>query len=274
MRTIKRLFALGLALLLWAGCAYAGDFTTVSELRQQAAGGWERGEVLIPEVEKVPVFVVRSGDAEDPLRLTVGVFDEAQSGAFVQAVRYGKQPSHTALAGGLTLEEAQAALNGELQRLVGKSTEDYGLIWTEIAQWQNMETWLLYYGQKFYGLTSFSHGLTMDARTQDYHHLIIPHAQAQEILLDDVPLLSWPAVRESVEAYLDERRQCTPESLELGYLMPRADSVGMLVPVWHLGLTMPGGFEEVYFSAQTGEEILWKGNAYLLPEPFGWEAVR
>lgn len=274
MRTIKRLFALGLALLLWAGCAYAGDFTTVSELRRQAAGGWERGEVRIPEVERVPVLTVRSSETEDPLVLTIGVFDETQSGAFVQAVRYGKQPSHTALAGGLTLEEAQAALNGELQRLVGKSTEDYGLIWTEIAQWQNMETWLLYYGQKFYGLTSFSHGLTMDARTQDYHHLIIPHAQAQEIIFDDVPLISWPAVQKSVETYLDARRQGVPESLELGYLMPRADSVGMLVPVWHLGLTMPGGFEEVYFSAQTGEEILWKGNAYLLPEPFGWEAVR
>lgn len=274
MRTSKRLFALWLALMLCIGCAHAEDWVTVGQLRQQAAGGWERGEVRIPEVEKVPVFVVRSGDAEDPLRLSVGVFDEAQSGAFVQSTRYGKRPSHTALTGGLTLQEAQAILNDELQRLVGKTTDDYGLIWTEIAQWKHMETWLLYYGQKFYGLTSFSHGLTLDARTQDYHYLIIPHAQAQEILLDDVPLLSWPAVRESVEAYLDERGQCTPESLELGYLMPRADSVGVLVPVWHLGLTTPGGYQEVYFSAQTGAEIPWKESAYLLPEPFAWEAVR
>ena len=48
----------------------------------------------------------------------------------------------------------------------------------------------------------------------------------------------------------------------------------LLVPVWHLGLISPGGFEEVYFSAQTGKEVSWRGNKYLLPEPFGWDAIQ
>ena len=100
------------------------------------------------------------------------------------------------------LEAAQKVLNNELNRLLGKSIEDYGLIWTEIAKWSNMESWLLYYGQKINGATCFNAGLTMDIRTRNYHHLIIPHYEVKETVYNDVPLAAWPVIEEAVEKCL------------------------------------------------------------------------
>lgn len=278
MKIAKRLFVLLLALLLCAGYAGAEAYVTVSELRRQAADGWDKCEVVIPAVDKVPVLTLQadSQSQDNPLMLTVGTFDESKSGKFVKSVRYGKTPSHAALTNGLTLENAQAILNDELKRLVGKGIDDYGLIWTEIAEWKNMETWLLYYGQRFFGLTSFGHNtsLTIDVRTQDYHHLIIPHYEAKEIVYEDVPLAAWPVIEEAVEKYLSSHKSGTPESLELGYLVRENDSEEMLVPVWHLGLTTPDGFKDVNFSAQTGEEVQWTGKEYIFPEVFSWEAAQ
>lgn len=278
MKIAKRLFVLLLTLMLCAGYANAEAYVTVFELRQQAANGWAKGEVIIPAVDKVPIFTLQvdSQEQDNPLVLTVSSFDESQSGRFVNSVRYGKTPSHTALVNGLTMEEAQTILNDELTRLVGKSIADYDLIWTEIAEWKNMETWLLYYGQKFFGLTSFAHStsLTMDVRTQDYHHLIIPHYEAKEIVYEDVPLVAWSVIENAVEKYLSSHKRGTPETLELGYLMQENGEESLLVPVWHLGLVSSGGFEEVYFSAQTGEEVPWRGNKYILPEPFRWQDVK
>lgn len=276
---MKKVLCMLLIMMLCAGCACAEGYVSVADLRQQVeVTGWDKCEVILPAVDAVPVFTLQA-DAlaqDNPLVLTVGTFDEAQSGKFVNSVRYGKSPSHTALVNGLALEEAQVILNDELIRLVGKSMDDYGLIWTEIAEWKNMETWLLYYGQKFFGLTSFAHStsLTMDVRTQDYHHLIIPHYEAKEIVYEDVPLAAWSVIEEAVEKYLSSHKRGTPETLELGYLMQENGEDSLLVPVWHLGLTMPGGFEEVYFSAQTGEEVPWRGNKYILPEPFGWDTAK
>lgn len=278
MKIAKRLFVLLMTLLLCAGYASAEAYVTVSELRRQAANGWDKGEVIIPTVDKVPVLTLQAGSQsqDNPLMLTVGTFDESQSGKFVKSVRYGKTPSHIALTNGLTLEKAKTILNDELNRLVGKAIDDYGLIWTEIAEWKNMETWLLYYGQKFFGLTSFGHNtsLTIDIRTQDYHHLIIPHYEAKEIIYEDVPLAAWPVIKEAVEKYLSSHKSGTPESLELGYLVQENGSEELLVPVWHLGLTGPDGFKEVNFSAQTGAEIEWIGDKYLFPELFGWETAQ
>lgn len=275
---MKKVLCMLLVLMLCAGYAGAECYVSVADLRRQVeTSGWDKGDVVIPAVEKVPVLTLQA-DAQtldNPLVLTVGAFDEAKSGKFVNAVRYGKTPSHTALVNGLTLEEAQTILNDELNRLVGKSIDDYGLIWTEIAEWKSMETWLLYYGQKFYGLTSFGHStsLTIDVRSQDYHHLIIPHYKVKEVIYEDIPMLAWAGIQEAVEREMHSRPQITAASLELGYLMQAADEGGCLIPVWHLGLTVPSGFEESYFSAQTGEPIQWKGNRYIVPAAFGWNAV-
>lgn len=201
---MKKVLCMMLMLMLCAGCAEAESYVSVADLRRQVeTSGWDKGDVVIPAVDKVPVLTLQAdAQAQDnPLVLTAGAFDEAKSGKFVNAVRYGKTPSHTALVNGLTLEEAQAILNDELNQLVGKSIDDYGLIWTEIAEWKNMETWLLYYGQKFYGLTVFAHSsaLTIDVRTQDYHHLIIPHHEVKEVIYEDIPLLAWTGIQEAVE---------------------------------------------------------------------------
>ena len=155
---MKKVLCMLLVMMLCAGCACAEGYVSVADLRQQVEEmRWDKCEVILPAVDAVPVFTVQA-DAlaqDNPLVLTGGPFDEAQSGTFVNSVRYGNTPSHTALVNGLTLKEAQFILNDELTQLVGKSIDDYGLIWTEIAEWKNMETWLLYYGQKFFGLTSF-----------------------------------------------------------------------------------------------------------------------
>lgn len=275
MKIVKGLLILLLGLSLCAGRAVAEEPATVSELRRQAASGWDKCEVLIPDVEKVPVFTLRTNAQEEPLVLEAGVFDEAQSGKFVASVRYGKTPPYTALRNGLTLEEAQSVLDRELNSHTGKGVEAYGLIWTEIARWQNMETWLLYYGQKFFGLTAFNFStLTMDARAPECYYMIVPLCEVGEIVWEDAPLASWATVKAAVEAYLLSREGGTPETLELGYLMLEDDLEVWMLPVWRLGLQTSGGFEEAYFSAQTGAEARWKGDGYMLPEPFGWEALR
>ena len=274
---MKKVLCMLLVMMLCAGCACAEDYVSVADLRQQVEEiGWDKGEVIVSAVDAVPVFTVQA-DAQmqdNPLVVTVGTFDESQSGKFVVSTRYGRTPPYTTLHNGFVLEAAQKVLNNELNRLLGKSIEDYGLIWTEIAKWSNMESWLLYYGQKINGATCFNAGLTMDIRTRNYHHLIIPHYEVKETVYDDVPLAAWPVMKESVEKYLNSHKRGEPETLELGYLMQENGEEDLLIPVWHLGLTMPGGFEEVYFSAQTGEEVPWRGNKYILPETFGWDEVK
>ena len=274
---MKKVLCVLLVMMLCAGCACAEGYVSVADLRQQVEEtGWDKCEVILPAVDAVPVFTVQA-DAlaqDNPLVVTVGTFDESQSGRFVVSTRYGRKPPYTTLHNGFVLEAAQKVLNNELNRLLGKSIEDYGLIWTEIAKWSNMESWLLYYGQKINGATCFNAGLTMDIRTRNYHHLIIPHYEVKETVYDDVPLAAWPVMTESVEKYLNSHKRGEPETLELGYLMQENGEEDLLIPVWHLGLTMPGGFEEVYFSAQTGEEVPWRGNKYILPETFGWDTAK
>ena len=274
---MKKVLCMLLVMMLCAGCACAEGYVAVADLRQQVEEtDWEKGEVILPAADKFPVVTLQAdSQAQDnPLVVTVGTFDESQSGRFVVSTRYGRTPPYTTLHNGFVLEAAQKVLNNELNRLLGKSIEDYGPIWTEIAKWGNMESWLLYYGQRINGATCFNAGLTMDIRTRNYHHLIIPHYEVKETVYDDVPLAAWPVIEEAVEKYLSSHKRGTPETLELGYLMQENGEENLLVPVWHLGLTMPGGFEEVYFSAQTGEEVQWRGNKYILPETFGWDEVK
>lgn len=252
-----------LILLLCTGAAQAQSRVTVQQLRQQAPQTWELGNLVLPQTDSVPVMTVAVGD---PLAFTQGTFDESLSGRFVESNRYGRIPPHTALKNGLTLESAQALLNDELQRHTGLTLDDYGLIWTEIAEWKEMETWLLYYGQRFSGLTCFEAGLTMDARTETYRHMIIPKWQIQDTLFEDVPLADWSTIEAKVRQKLSGR-VADQVVLELGYL---PDNKQRLVPVWLLGWQSPKGYEQCYFSAQTGEALTyWKG-AYDLPEPFGW----
>lgn len=272
MKFLRRTLPLVLALAMGLGCASAEEYVSVAQLRQQAQQGWSGGEVSIPEIDKFPVLTVVSDEVvpDNPYVLTVGAFDETVSGTFQNSVRHGKAPSRTELKNGLSLTAAQSILNDELNRLLGRSLDDYALIWTEIAEWKNMETWLLCYGQKFNGLTCFDAALTMDVRTDAYHHLIIPHWRADRTIHEDVPLAAWPAVMDSVDAFLRTKQGVEVEMIELGYLMREADKEQMIVPVWRLSWTSSGGYDECYFSAQTGEKLVWEAG-YVIPEPFGWE---
>lgn len=271
MKVWMKLSAMLLAIMLCAGCACAEEYVSIVELRQQAQEWLDEGWVLIPDVETVPVLTVQADEQaqENPLCVKVGAFDENVSGRFLKCVRYGKTPSHTALNNGLSLDAAQAILNEKLGRLVNKSIDDYGLIWTEIAEWKNMETWLLYYGQRFAGLTCFSAGLTMDVRTADYHYMIIPHYAQQETLYEDVPLASWTTIKNAVDAYLNAHKSAQVDALELGYWMQQKGDTNVLIPVWRLAVTLSNGYKEIYFSAQTGAEMKAEQDWNLL-EAFGW----
>lgn len=275
MKIMTRMLGFLMVLTLCTGYASAEKYVSVVELKQQAeTSQWGKADILIPSIAQVPVAMVQIDD--QPIVCTVGSFDEAQSGKFISATRYGKTPPYTTLANGFTLEAAQSVLNEELSRLADKDINHYGLIWTEIAKWQNMESWLLCYGRKFFDLTCFSHStaLTMDIRTRTYHHLIIPHYEVKETPYHDVPLLAWPEIQRNVETYLSTRRNVEAETLELGYLMRETDEGYMLVPVWHLGLFIPNGFDEVYFSAQTGEKIEWNGKEHILSDVLDWSVIR
>lgn len=274
MKHFKRGLALFLILVLAMGCAHAQTYVSIADLRRQTQAEPTDWEVLIPITNQVPVLAVGPDDSAEkqPLVITVGSFDESASGRFQESTRYGKTPSHTALTNGLSLEAAQALLDDELKRLLNKTIDDYGLIWTEIAEWKNMETWLLYYGQRFESMTCFNIGLTMDARNEAYRHMIIPHFEEKKRIYDDVPLAAWPVVMESVHDFLSQHKAAKLDTLELGYLLRESGQDSVLVPVWRLDYMAPNGYGESYFSAQTGEAIVWESE-YLLPEPFGWEAA-
>lgn len=274
MKHFKRGLALFLILVVAMGCAHAQTYVSIADLRRQTQAEPTDWEVLIPITNQVPVLAVGPDDSAEkqPLVITVGSFDESASGRFQESTRYGRTPSHTALTNGLSLEAAQALLDDELKRLLNKTIDDYGLIWTEIAEWKNMETWLLYYGQRFESMTCFNIGLTMDARNEAYRHMIIPHFEEKKRIYDDVPLAAWPVVMESVHDFLSQHKAAKPDTLELGYLLRESGQDSVLVPVWRLDYMAPNGYGESYFSAQTGEAIVWESE-YLLPEPFGWEAA-
>lgn len=274
MKHFKRGLALFLILVVAMGCAHAQTYVSIADLRRQTQAEPTDWEVLIPITNQVPVLAVGPDDSAEkqPLVITVGSFDESASGRFQESTRYGRTPSHTALTNGLSLEAAQALLDDELKRLLNKTIDDYGLIWTEIAEWKNMETWLLYYGQRFESMTCFNIGLTMDARNEAYRHMIIPHFEEKKRIYDDVPLAAWPVVMESVHDFLSQHKAVKADTLELGYLLRESGQDSVLVPVWRLDYMAPNGYGESYFSAQTGEAIVWESE-YLLPEPFGWEAA-
>ena len=138
---MKKVLCMLLVMMLCAGCACAEGYVSVADLRQQVEEtGWDKGEIIIPAVDKFPVVTLQAdSQAQDnPLVVTVGTFDESQSGRVVVSTRYGRTPPYTTLHNGFVLEAAQKVLNDELNRLLGKDIEDYGLIWTEIA---NGATW-------------------------------------------------------------------------------------------------------------------------------------
>ncbi len=262
---MKRTAIWGMILLLTLCSSMAlAQPVTVQELRQQLPQDWNAGEILLPELEKVPVAVV---DPPEAIRFSAGTFDESASGSFVRSSRYGSTPPRTALKNGLTLQQVQQIMNDELQARLGLSAAEYGPIWTEIAEWKQMETWLLYYGQRFFGLTCFDAGLTIDARTESYRYMIVPHWRVREVTEEDVPLAAWETVRENVEQKLAEQA-LENVVLELGYLLSEQQA---LAPVWMLSGVAPSGYTSWYFSAQTGKKIVWLGKAYAVPEPFGWQ---
>lgn len=63
----------------------------------------------------------------------------------------------------------------------------------------------------------------MRTRDYNYHYLILPSCETGEILCDDVPLLPWPVIRQSVEACLQSRKIETADLLELGYMAQEQD---------------------------------------------------
>lgn len=283
----------GLALLLAAtlciGSACAQTYVPISELRAQAQEEQELGEILIPEVEETPVLAIQriqqawnedTGATvrveDNGLRATVGTFDESVSGRFLEAVRQGKHPSHTELNNGLTLEEAQRLLDAELQALVNQTLSDYGLIWTEIATWENQETWLFNYGRKYHGLTLFSDGLTFDARGENSYLLIVPSAAEERVVYEDVPLAGLREIKASVEGFLNQHKIKEIQGIELGYLPCEAQGETLLAPVWRLDFIAGEGYESRYFSAQTGALLDFDSTSglYDLPDILTWDAVR
>lgn len=268
MKKLGRTLALVLVLTFFISYASAEGYVNVTELRVQANMGWEKGEVIIPPVDKMSVLSIVPDEIEldNPYAVTIGSFDESASGKFQNSTRYGRKPPYTELTAGLAFSRAQSLLDDELKKLIGKTIDDYSLIWTEIAKWKNMETWLLYYGQKFNGITCFNTGLTMDARTESYRHIIIPHWKINQTIYDDIPLLPWTEVQKNIDAFLQEKHTAESKVLELGYLMQ--ETAARLVPVWHLSYVTAGGYEEAYFSAQTGERLIFGMEDYQIPEPF------
>lgn len=277
--------AILLAVTLCVGSAGAEAYVSVLELREQAEQSEET--ILIPDIDRVPILTVSTAEqtwneiagAEirpegTVLRVSVGTFDV--SGKFLESVRQGKHPSHTELKNGLTLEQAQSLLDKALNALVGQSLNDYGLIWTEIASWESMETWLFNYGKKYQGLTLFSDQLTFDARDEERYFIIIPNTMEERVVYEDVPLAGLETLRASIMAFEEEQPIQELQDIELGYLPYMQGNEMLLVPVWRMDFIAKRGYDSCYFSAQTGEPLIFnsKTGLYDVPEALTWNMVK
>lgn len=283
----KSWLAILLALTLCMGSAGAEAYVSILELRVEAEQSGE--PMLIPDIDRVPILTVSAVEQkwnetagteikseETGIRVSVGTFDESASGGFLESVRQGKRPSHTELKNGLTLEQAQSLLDKELHALAGQSLNDYGLIWTEIASWENMETWLFNYGKKYQGLTLFSDQLTFDARGEQSYLILIPNAMEERIVYEDVPLADLAALEASVEAFEKSHSIKEIQGIELGYLPYTQGNETLLMPVWRMDFVTGRGYDCRYFSAQTGEPLAFnsKTGLYDLPEALTWNMVK
>ena len=75
---MKKVLCMLLVMILCAGCACAEGYVSVTDLRQQMEEtGWDKGEVILPDVDKFPVVTLQAdSQAQDnPLVVTVGMFD-------------------------------------------------------------------------------------------------------------------------------------------------------------------------------------------------------
>lgn len=279
--------AILLALTLCMGSAGAEAYVSILELRVEAEQSGE--PMLIPDIDRVPILTVSAVEQkwnetagaeikseETGIRVSVGTFDESVSGGFLESVRQGRRPSHTELTNGLTLEQAQSLLDKELHALAGQSLNDYGLIWTEIASWENMETWLFNYGKKYQGLTLFSDQLTFDARGEQSYLILIPNAMEERIVYEDVPLADLAVLEASVEAFEKSHSIKEIQGIELGYLPYAQGNETLLMPVWRMDFVTGRGYDCRYFSAQTGEPLAFnsKTGLYDLPEALTWNMVK
>ena len=266
MKAVVKVLTLLLVLTIGFCGASAESYVSVVELREQTQAGWNGDMLVVPDVDHLPVISV---EKEKPVTIVSGTFDENESGSFCQSVRYGSTPPRTELKNGLKLSDAEMLLENELNNRFGKSLSEYDLLWTEIAEWKNMETWLLYYGQKFHNVTCFNIGITMDARTETYRHIVAEGCQKADVVYTDVPLAEWSKIQQIVDKFLQKRSSAENKVLELGYLLQ--EDKGLLIPVWHLSYITSTGYKEAYFNAQNGETVTyWKGN-YQFPELVVWD---
>ena len=105
---MKKVLCMLLVMMLCAGCACAEGYVSVADLRQQVEEmAWDKGEVILPAADKFPVVKLQAdAQAQDnPLVVTVGTFDESQSGRFVVSTRYGRTPPYTTLHNGFRGQE-------------------------------------------------------------------------------------------------------------------------------------------------------------------------
>ena len=58
---MKKVLCMLLVMMLCAGCACAEGYVSVADLRQQVEEtGWDKGEIIIPAVDKFPVVTVQA----------------------------------------------------------------------------------------------------------------------------------------------------------------------------------------------------------------------
>ena len=56
---MKKVLCMLLVMMLCAGCACAEGYVSVADLRQQVEEtGWDKGEVILPAVDKFPVVTL------------------------------------------------------------------------------------------------------------------------------------------------------------------------------------------------------------------------
>ena len=268
---------------------------------------------------------------EDPLYVCGQYYGETDSDQDLQ-FENGEEPTVDAEACDLTYQEFRARVNGTLSELVGLTLEDFRLdniSVSGLAYKAKKRDGVLVRGEQltatgYYGMTGTQllNGVPVlrcfvkstpggvfiyDYRSEGWYMYAVACSRIVAEEEDDVPLLSFDAMKQGIEAQIEAGEMRGVDEMEFGYQICCRDTADgrqwLTIPMWRVlggystdlnkehvmpyyderdtdgSITAPENYRNYYYNAQTGEMIdtsaFWKDDK---PLPAGeiltWDSMR
>lgn len=267
MKIYKKLITMVMTILLVLAMlcsAYAEDYISIVQLREEVASGWHETyttskgkeieinvDIHIPEVKTVPAVIVK-GNQLEPQRLTRFAKADVADG-FLMAIygdmkseSKGQHLSETDFLPGCLNEMPQQAQNGmsyeevcsifyaEMNDLFGKSRADFEPFSATMHHWENGDSYFLRFAQKVLGIPSFSHLFTYNSTSATCYAFNITHCEVDSIPYEDLPLCSFSQIEKALKVLMDKEKIDGVLSVQLVYqcFENKKANQQWLLPVW------------------------------------------